>query len=145
MTSPAAGFPSPEQAEAVAVPPHERVWLDDREDATPFKEAGGHNESHTRGVVGPSWLHLTLYVRRQLLAQEEILGGQASVGPETEGDQARDISDESENGAAHDGRAMIARINVGSCALTNSGRPHDLPACASSTRAEYLRSTPIRP
>lgn len=112
-TSPAAGFPSPEKAEAVAVPPHKRVWLDDREDATPVKEPGEHNEGNTRGVVGPSCLHLTLYVQRQLLAQEEILGGQAGVGPKTEGDQARDISDESENGAAHDGLVMIASIKCG--------------------------------
>jgi hypothetical protein len=48
-----------DQAEALAVPPDERLRLDDREEATPLNDPGEHNEGDVRRVVGPSWLRLT--------------------------------------------------------------------------------------
>jgi hypothetical protein len=65
--------------------------------------SGEYDESDTVGVVCPSWLDLPLQVQRQLLAEEEILGGQASVGPQAERDQAQDIAEESERSADHHG------------------------------------------
>ena len=89
-------------------------------------DLSGADLSDACGIIDPSGLRLTLHVQRQLLAQEAILGRQASTAPETGCDQAGDISEENEDGAAHHKRAMIARINGGSCGLMNSAGPHDL-------------------
>ena len=61
------------------MPSQERLRLDDREDASPFDEAGENAQREPRGVVEAARLDPTFDVERQLLAEEQILGGQARV------------------------------------------------------------------
>jgi hypothetical protein len=53
--------------------------LDDREDASPLDESGEHDQREPRGVIETARSDPTFDVERQLLAEEEILGGQARV------------------------------------------------------------------
>ena len=93
-----ARLPAPEQPEGVPVPPNERVWLHDGEDRTPLDEPGEHDECQTSRVAGSTRLHLTFEIQRQLLAEEEVLGGQARVGPEAEPSEVQKVGQEIEDG-----------------------------------------------
>jgi hypothetical protein len=53
--------------------------LDHREEASPLDESGEDDQRESRGVVETARLDPTFGVERQLLAEEEILGGQARV------------------------------------------------------------------
>jgi len=66
------------------VPPDEGVRLHDGQDAPPLDEPSEHDERDPRGVVRAAWFLLPLPVQGQLLAQEEVLGSQATVGLHTE-------------------------------------------------------------
>jgi hypothetical protein len=72
-------FPPPEQAESLAMPANERLRLDHGEELTPINQPGQCDERQPRRVVGPPRLDLPLEVQRQLLAQEQILGGELRV------------------------------------------------------------------
>jgi hypothetical protein len=55
------------------------LGLDDRENPSPLDESGEDAQREPRGVVETAWLDPTFDVERQLLVDEEILGGQARV------------------------------------------------------------------
>jgi hypothetical protein len=60
----------------VPVPPDQRIWPHDGETLAPLNEVRERDEHEPSRVAGATRLHLTFEVQRQLLAQEEILGGQ---------------------------------------------------------------------
>ena len=66
-------------------------------------------------------IRFALEVLRQLFPEEEVLGGQARVGPQAKHNKLQDGGDEIEDGADHHGWAMIARQS------TLSSRRRDSP------------------
>ena len=61
------------------MPANERLRLDHSEELTPINQLRQRDERQPRRVVGPPRLDLPLEVQRQLLAQEQILGGEVRV------------------------------------------------------------------
>jgi hypothetical protein len=64
-------------------------------------------------VVGTPWLHLALRVQRELLPQEQILGGELGMRPHCLRDKPHDVPDETQdrpNGSARSGQAHGRRI-----------------------------------
>jgi hypothetical protein len=59
------------------------------------------DERQSRGVVKAARLDPTLAVERQLLAEEEILGGQARVRAHAEREPLQEITDQSKDNARH--------------------------------------------
>src|SRR5262249_11869556 len=80
-------LPAPQQPEGVAVPPNQRLWPHDHEGLPPLDEPREHDEREPRRVAGATRLHLTFEVQRQLLAQEQILGGQLRARSEADPDE----------------------------------------------------------
>jgi len=74
------GLPPPEEPPALAVPPNERVRLDDCEHRAPVKQSGQQDERDSRGRVGPPRLRAPLLVQRQLFAQEQVFRRQMHSG-----------------------------------------------------------------
>ena len=79
--------------------------MDNREEAPPLDESGEDDERQPRGVVEAARLDLTLAVERQLLAEEEILGGQARMRAHAEREPVQEITDQSKDDARHHGMA----------------------------------------
>jgi hypothetical protein len=61
------------------VPSHERLRLDNAEEVSPLDESGKDDQRESGRVVKTARLDPTLGAECQLLAEEEILGGQARV------------------------------------------------------------------
>jgi hypothetical protein len=74
------------------MPSNERGGLHDREDSTPIDEPRQGNQRDPRGIVGTTGLHLPFDVQRQLLAKEQILGGEVGMRPDGRGNEACDVS-----------------------------------------------------
>jgi hypothetical protein len=75
--------------------------LDNREEAPPLEESGEDDERQSRGIVEAARLDPTLAVERQLLAEEEILGGQARMRAHAEREPVQEITDQSKDDARH--------------------------------------------
>src|SRR3989441_9267626 len=69
-------LPPPEQPESSSMPSNERFRLHDGQESTPVDEARQRNERNSGRVISSPRLDLPLEVRRQLLAKEQILGGE---------------------------------------------------------------------
>ncbi len=78
-----AGPPAPEEAEGLPVPAEQGGRLDERHDLPPGKAPGQQDQREAQRVRRASRLHVTLAVERQVLAEEEVLGGEGRPGPET--------------------------------------------------------------
>jgi hypothetical protein len=63
------------------MPSDERLRLDHREELTPINQPGQRDERQPRRVIGSPRLDLPLEVQRQLLAEEQILGGELRAWP----------------------------------------------------------------
>jgi hypothetical protein len=61
------------------VPPHERIGSHHDEKRPPVDQAREQREGDATGIVQAPRSDLPLDIERQLLAQEEILGGKAFV------------------------------------------------------------------
>ena len=61
------------------MPSNERFRLHDGQESTPVDEARQRNERDSGRVIGSPRLDLALEVHRQLLTQEQILGGEPRV------------------------------------------------------------------
>lgn len=81
------------------MPSDERIRLHDREEATPVDQPRQRDERDPRRIVGAARLPLPLHVQRQLLFQEQILGGELRVRPSNDGDQPQEIAGNSQDGS----------------------------------------------
>ena len=90
------GLQAAEEAKEISVPPHQRVGTHDRQELTPFDKSRQEYECNARGIVSPTRSDLAFDVTRELLAEEEVLGGQLCAGPEYEPQQAHQVSEEGE-------------------------------------------------
>jgi hypothetical protein len=70
------GRPSPEQPESLSMPSDQRLRLDDDQELAPLDQPGQPDERKSDRVIGSTRPDLPLDVQRQLLAKEQILGGE---------------------------------------------------------------------
>jgi hypothetical protein len=57
--------------------------LDDQQGGPPLEESGPEDKSDTSGIREPTRSDLTLLIKRQLLAKEQIFSGQRGSGGKT--------------------------------------------------------------
>ena len=69
-------LPTPEQPESLAVPPKERLRLDDGQQTLPIDEPRKGDEREARRIIRTAWLRLPFQIKRQLLSQEQVLCGE---------------------------------------------------------------------
>jgi hypothetical protein len=62
------------------VPPHERLRLHHDQKLSPVEHPREQDEGDAGGIVQTPWLDLPLDIERQLLAQEQVLGGEVRLG-----------------------------------------------------------------
>jgi hypothetical protein len=96
---PTGEVPPPEQPEACSMPSNERVRLHDGEDSTPVDQPRQGDECDAGRVIGPPRLDLALEVQRQLLTQEEVLGGELDVRPHHRRQESEDVASDARNRA----------------------------------------------
>jgi hypothetical protein len=58
------------------MPPNEGLRFHDGQQMPPVDERRQGDEGDTCGVIGPAGLHPPFQVQRQLLAQEQVFGGE---------------------------------------------------------------------
>ena len=75
----------------ISVPPHERLWPDNRQELTPFDELGQEDECDPRGVVRAARPDLAFDVTGKLLPEKQVLGSQLRSGPEHHPQQAQQV------------------------------------------------------
>lgn len=76
--SPRLGLGAPEKATKISMPAYERVGTDNRQQLPPRDDARQQGEGDAGGVVRSLRPSLTFDVAGELLAQEEVLGGQVA-------------------------------------------------------------------
>jgi hypothetical protein len=91
-------FPFPKQTAAFAMPPNQRVGLDDNESLAPIKPAGQSAESESDGAGSPAWFDFSLDEQTELFAQEWIFCCDGGSRTETESQKAQGIQENAENG-----------------------------------------------
>jgi hypothetical protein len=64
---------------SLAMPPDQRIWLDDDQQLTPSHQARQRDQDDPGRIVRTPWLHLALQEQRQLLSQGQVLGRQVRV------------------------------------------------------------------
>jgi len=72
---PARDFPLPEPFVSFSLPAKEGIGLDDRQGRPPVEQPRPQQEGKAGCVAEPSWPDFVFLVKRQLLAEKEILGG----------------------------------------------------------------------
>ena len=90
------------------MPSNERFRLHDGQESTPVDEARQRNERNSGRVISSPRLDLPLEVQRQLLAQEQILGGELCMWPQGRRHESQDVASD-----AHDRAQVEARTAVG--------------------------------
>ena len=81
-------FPAPEQLEALPMPTDQCLWLDHDEGISPGEQLGQEGQGQPRRVIGSSRLGPAFKVEGQLLAEEEILRPEGSIGPRAQSDES---------------------------------------------------------
>ena len=81
------------------MPSDQRIRLYDREDATPLDQPRQRDERNPSRIVGAARLHLPLHVQRQLLSQEQILGGELCARSSRRRDKPHEITGDAQDGS----------------------------------------------
>jgi hypothetical protein len=79
------------------MPSNQRVRLHDGEDSTPVDQSRQRDECNAGRVIGPPRLDLALEVQSQLLAQEQILGGELGVWPQRRRHESDNITSDAQD------------------------------------------------
>jgi hypothetical protein len=79
------------------MPSDERVWLHNREDATPVDQPRQRDERNPSRIVCAARLHLPLHIQCQLLSQEQVLGCELGVGSYRSRDQPQEITGDAQD------------------------------------------------
>ena len=74
------------------MPSNERLRLDHGEELTPINQPGQRDERQARRDVGPPRLDLPFEVQRQLLAEEQVLGGKPPTWPQDRQGALQDVA-----------------------------------------------------
>jgi len=69
------------------MPSDQRIRLHDCEEATPVDQPRERDKRNPSRIVAATWFHLPLDIQRQLLSQEQILGGELSMRSSRRRDQ----------------------------------------------------------
>jgi len=83
------------------VPSEERLRADESQELPPLDEPGEEDQRDPRGVVRAPRLDIALEIVRQLLPEEQVLGGEVRAGPEDQRRKSPEIMRESESGSNH--------------------------------------------
>ena len=121
-------FPPPEQAESLSMPSNQRFRFDHREELTPINQPEQRDQRQPCRVLGPPRLDLPLEVQRQLLAEEQILGGQLPACLQHRQCELGNVANEAcrrrgENGFEPCGRMSRRRGSPSPSAIAKSRRP----------------------
>lgn len=100
-------FPPPEQAKSLSMPSNQRVRLYHGQELTPINQASQRDERQPRHVIGSPRLDLALEAQRQLLAEEQILGGELRAWPHHRYCELQDVA-----GDAHERANVEARTRL---------------------------------
>jgi hypothetical protein len=93
------------------MPANERVRANDRQHLAPGDEPRKQHERDTRGVVRAFRSDPPLNVLGELLAQEEVLGGEFGAGAKGQSQQVQQVCEKGKHGSDHVTRSYGLHVN----------------------------------